>query len=340
MSLLIEQQVSLTSFNSLGLKSYAEQFTCLETREQLPDLLSLLKKDSGPVLWLGGGSNLVLAEQVPGLVVQMGLAGLEIIEDRGELVRLRVGAGEEWHSFVLRCLKLGLHGIENLALIPGTVGAAPVQNIGAYGVEVGQFITSVEVIDTHDNYELKQLSAAQCLFSYRDSIFKQNFGRYLILSVEFCLSSIYVPLLKYDALVNELKSRQIDTPSAAQLIDAVCAVRSSKLPDPKRLGNVGSFFKNPVVSGIQYESLLVVYPDMPSYPDQLGRKLAAGWLIDRCGWKGKRLGTAGVHKDQALVLVNFGGATRSDIEALADQVKTSVFERFGVNLEQEPQSYP
>ncbi len=340
MSLLIDQQVSLASFNSLGLRSYAELFTCLETREQLPDLLSLLKKNSGPVLWLGGGSNLVLAEQVPGLVVQIRLGGIEIIEERGELVRLRVAAGEEWHGFVLKCLKLGLHGIENLALIPGTVGAAPVQNIGAYGVEIEQFVTSVEVIDTHDNYALKHFSAEQCRFSYRDSVFKQNFGRYLILSVEFCLSSIYTPLLKYDALVNELNSRQIDTPSAKQLIDVVCAVRSSKLPDPKRLGNAGSFFKNPVVSDIQYESLLADYPDMPSYPDQFGRKLAAGWLIDRCGWKGKRVGSVGVHKDQALVLVNFGGATRRDIEALADRVKISVFERFSVNLEQEPQSYP
>ena len=339
MALSLHQDASLTAFNTLGLKTVAERFFHLTDREQLAPLLAFIDENKLPVLWLGGGSNLVLAPSVPGLVVRVELSGIEIESEDSDSVLLRVQAGENWHQLVLYCLNKNLHGLENLALIPGTVGAAPVQNIGAYGVEVKELIESVEVLNLNTG-EISWLSEQACEFGYRDSVFKRNPGHYLILSVRFRLAKQFSPDVAYAALSAELKARGISTPSAAELVDAVCAVRSSKLPDPAVLGNAGSFFKNPVVSDALYEALKLEYPDMPGYPDASGHKLAAGWLLDRAGWKGSTVGKVGMHADQALVLVNRGGADRQDVEHLAEQIKASVLDQFGVSLEQEPIPYP
>ncbi len=335
----IESKVSLKPLNTLGLTSTAEFFTKLSDQSQLPGILEWISSRNAAVLWLGGGSNLVLAESIPGLVVQVSLKGIELVSERDQQVSVEVAAGENWHDFVLYCVNQNLHGLENLALIPGTVGAAPVQNIGAYGVEAGDLIDAVEVLDTQTGTTL-WLNRDNCQFAYRDSLFKRSTGRYLILKVRFRLSRCYTPNLSYAALRSQLEQQQTPEPTPQQLVEAVCAVRRSKLPDPEVLSNAGSFFKNPVVSSEIFDALEREYPNIPNYPDENGIKLAAGWLIDQSGWKGKQLAGVGVHRDQALVLVNYGEATRQQIESLAREIQSSVQKMFGVSLEQEPIPYP
>lgn len=337
MSLELQSQFDLTDANTLGLKSKAEHYTLIEAAEQIPELLDYVEQHQLPLLWLGGGSNIVLAETVPGVVAKLALYGREILEQRSDSVLVRVCAAEVWHDLVRWTLNEGFYGLENLALIPGSVGAAPVQNIGAYGVEVSEVITQVNAYDRVAG-DWVSLSSAECGFGYRDSVFKRDSGRYVITSVEFRLEREYRPRLEYAPLAQRFEAQS--NPTALQVFDAVCDIRSAKLPDPARLANAGSFFKNPIVTQAQFEQLNRQYSDIPNYPASTGRKLAAGWLIEQAGLKGFTLGPVGVHKLQALVLVNYGGASRADIIQLADLVKGRVEETFGVQLEQEPVAYP
>ncbi|MDO5506089.1 MAG: UDP-N-acetylmuramate dehydrogenase [Pseudoxanthomonas suwonensis] len=284
---------------------------------------------------LGGGSNLLWVADPAGAVVCLQAAAREVLEDDGRRVLVRAEAGCNWHDFVLWTVDQGLAGLENLALIPGTVGAAPIQNIGAYGVEVGEHIALVEALD-RETGELRQLTADACRFGYRDSLFKHAPARWIVTAVHFRLSREAAPRLGYAGLAEALAG--IDAPSPRQIADAVAAVRRAKLPDPAVLGNAGSFFKNPLVPLATAEGLQNTHPEMPSYPanDPTLRKLSAAWLIERSGWKGRRQGDAGVSDRHALVLVNHGSATGADLLALARAIATDVHARFGVAIEPEP----
>jgi len=337
--LTIHSRHDLTAFNTLAIPAKAQFFTELSDLNDLPELLDFITQHDLSTLWIGGGSNLVLADEVPGCVVHISTKGIDIISESQESIIINVAAGESWHSLVRHCLEKEWFGLENLALIPGSVGASPVQNIGAYGVEVADFIEQVEVYDTALN-TFTVMQNADCQFAYRDSLFKRNPGRFIITSVVFKLSKQFKAQCSYAALQTWLDAKGIKELSAKAMFDAVVAVRRSKLPDPDLLPNAGSFFKNPVVSNECFESLQQMYPDIPNYPDVSGVKLAAGWLIDQCGWKGLYRERVGVHKDQALVLVNHSGGLRSDIDALADDIRQSVRDRFSVQLEQEPIAYP
>ncbi|MBA4501871.1 UDP-N-acetylmuramate dehydrogenase [Marinobacterium marinum] len=336
--LSIEYQASLRHLNTFGFEVTADQLVMIRDTEQLAQLMGRLSQDPQPLLVLGGGSNLVLAEHVPGVVACMAIRRWEptIEADR---VRLWVGAGESWHETVEHTLRQGWYGLENLALIPGTVGAAPVQNIGAYGVELKDRLSRVEVFDCMES-RLKILEREACGFAYRDSLFKSGEpGRYIITAVELNLSLIPDVQVGYAALRTALGD--VREPDPQQVFDAVCVVRRSKLPSPDRVGNAGSFFKNPVISDKECRRLCTQEPDLVFYPDSSGGcKLAAGWLIDRCGLKGYRQNSVGVYPDQALVLVNWGGGDREAIERLAEYIQLKVRERFGVELEPEPRFYP
>ncbi|QDQ86412.1 UDP-N-acetylmuramate dehydrogenase [Alcaligenaceae bacterium SJ-26] len=336
----------LHSLNTLRLPSRALACVTLEDTGQLPEL-SVLAQQYPQVHVLGGGSNMVLAPEIGGLTVRVRLHGIRLISESDDAWLVEAGAGEVWHDFVRTCLDQGWPGLENLALIPGTVGAAPVQNIGAYGVEVGSRIDSVLAWHIPQG-RMHCLDASECRFAYRDSLFKHaEPGTWLITAVRFRLPRQWRPVLDYpDLQKHPLLARATSTeqgdsapagPTARQIFDAVCDIRRAKLPDPRELGNAGSYFKNPVVSTTQWEALHAHHPALPGYLQADGSwKLAAGWLIDQCGWKGKRLGPVGMHTRQALVLVNYGGAQATDVLALEEAVRADVRERFGVELEREP----
>lgn len=325
----------LTPYNTLGLRARARALVHVRSPEQLP-ALSGLAHAWPRVFVLGGGSNVVLAPQLDCLVVKVETRGIRLIEERPDAYIVEAQAGENWHEFVGHCIEKGWWGLENLALIPGTVGAAPVQNIGAYGVELDQRFDSLTAWDIPAQRMVRR-RAQECGFSYRNSVFKQSQpGRWLIVSVRFRLPRPWRPVLEYPDL--QRYPGLAAAPEARQVFDAVCDIRRRKLPDPAVLGNAGSFFKNPIVPVETRDALLATYPDMVSYPLEDGRhcKLAAGWLIDRAGWKGRRVGAVAVHDRQALVLVNLGGATAADVSGLADAIRADIHQRFGVWLEQEP----
>lgn len=291
------------------------------------------------VLVLGGGSNVVFTGDFDGLVLLDEIRGRALVrEDEGAWF-VEAGGGENWHAFVEWTLAEGMPGLENLALIPGTVGAAPIQNIGAYGIEMKEHFASLRAVELATG-EIVEFDAQRCAFGYRDSFFKrEGRGRFAIVSVTFRLPKAWTPRLGYADVARELAARGIDASraSARDVFDAVVAIRRAKLPDPLELGNAGSFFKNPVIDAQAFVALRASEPDVVSYPQPDGRvKLAAGWLIDRCGWKGRSLGAAAVHERQALVLVNRGGASGADVLALAHAIRRDVLERFGVELEAEP----
>ena len=338
----IQYQTDLTPYNTFGLHAQAQAFIALEHADELRDIVRLPEFDRDTVLWLGGGSNILLMQDYAGLVVHMENKGIREIARSDGLVYIEAQAGEIWHDFVLHTVALGLNGLENLSLIPGTVGASPVQNIGAYGVEAKDVIHSVRCFDL-DTETFVELSNADCRFAYRESLFKQEGkGRYVIVSVVFALKERFEPNLGYGDLavaVAELSTGR--APTAKDVSDAVCAIRNSKLPNPNVLGNVGSFFKNPVVSAEKAAALLQQHPDMPRYPQPDGSvKLAAGWLIDQCRLKGFQIGGAAVHDKQALVLVNKNNASSDDIWKLAQHVCNTVFTRFQVELHAEPNWLP
>lgn len=331
----VQHSVNLKPFNSLSIQAVAKYFARVENVSSLLDVLAWREREALPLLVLGGGSNVVLRGDWSGLVLQYGDCALDVLEERENEVMLRVGAGMIWHELVLQASQQGWYGLENLALIPGTVGAAPVQNIGAYGVELERFVVAVEAVDIHTKSPV-QLSRSQCHFAYRDSVFKrEGKGRFVITAVHLRLSKQFVPVLSYPAL-RDVASAQTLSPEG--LIAAVVGIRESKLPDPKVTPNAGSFFKNPLVNDDHLASLLVSFPDMPHYPAPAGyAKLAAAWLIEKAGWKGRGLGPVAMHDKQALVLTNVGGARGDDVLALAAAVAADVKATFGVVLDIEPE---
>jgi len=335
MALTLQQHISLRPYHTFGTGATARYFAVAHSEEDLREVLALPQMQ-GAVLWLGGGSNVLFTGNFEGLVVQVGLRGLAHQYLDEDWVAVTAGAGENWHTFVTHCLAQDWGGLENLALIPGQVGTAPMQNIGAYGVEIKDSLLWLEALSVKDG-SLRRFTAADCEFGYRHSIFKDRLrGAYIITQVCFKLSRRHHALhTGYGAIQSEL-ARQELPPSIQSIARVVCDIRRSKLPDPAVVGNAGSFFKNPVVPQAQAQALQQEHPTMPAYPAGEGqRKLAGGWLIEQCGWKGFRRDDAGVHPRQALVLVNYGKATGAAICQLADEVRQSVFRKFAIALETE-----
>lgn len=325
---------SLKPYNTFGFDVRAAIFTRLTDESALPGLLRFINTYNGPVLFLGGGSNILFTRDFEGLVVQVATKGIEIIEEDDEFVYIRSMAGENWDDFVRFCVGRNYGGVENLSLIPGNVGSSPIQNIGAYGVELKDSFYMLDAISLRTG-EFREFTPEECNFGYRNSVFKNELkGQYLILSVTFRLRKNPVLNTSYGSIAAELEAMG-ESPSVDSVSRAVCNIRRSKLPDPAEIGNAGSFFKNPVVDEAYFEKLKGEYPSMPAYPGSDGVKLAAGWLIEQCGWKGYREGDAGVHSRQALVLVNYGNATGSQVVDLSKRIIASVQEKFKVTLEPE-----
>ena len=327
--------VSLQGRNTFGLDSQAEMAYEITAAEQIPAVLQEIAEKKLPWRVLGGGSNVILPETLLGATLLMNIPGQEILSVDQVATYIAVGGGVGWHEFVAWTLENNLPGLENLALIPGTVGAAPIQNIGAYGVEIAHYIDHIEAFDTQA-FRYAKLAHADCQFAYRDSVFKHQPGRYIVTKVIFRIPQAWQANIAYADLANAF-ANQTTSPSPEDIFLAVCKIRLAKLPNPQKIGNAGSFFQNPIVSNQQYETLLKEFPQLVSYPDAHGnRKLAAGWLIDQCGFKGQRMGNVGVYEKQALVLVNHGGATAKDILHLAKTIQESVRQKFGVALLIEP----
>jgi UDP-N-acetylmuramate dehydrogenase len=329
--------VSLRSHNTFGIDARAQAYLAMDDPALLPVLTADRELAALPRLVLGGGSNLLLTRDFPGLVLHMRNRGIAVTGEDEETIFVNAAAGENWHGFVQWTLAHGIGGLENLSLIPGTVGAAPIQNIGAYGIELKERFHSLRAFDFASG-EIVTLDREACAFGYRDSVFKHGWReRAVILDVTFALPKRWQPVLQYAELARELEARGIAAPDARQVSEAVIAIRSRKLPDPTVIGNAGSFFKNPVVPAAQRDALLEKYPRLVSHAQPDGSwKLAAGWLIEQCGWKGRNLGAAGVYEKQALVLVNRGGARGEDVMRLAEAIRADVLARFGVALEPEP----
>jgi len=329
----IIKNISLKPYNTFGIDVAASRFVEVVSGDNLKDVLI---ENNQPHLILGGGSNVLFTKDFDGIVIKNSIKGIRVVKEDDDVVVLKVGAGEVWHEFVLFCIANNYAGVENLSLIPGCVGASPMQNIGAYGVEVKDVITEVEAIDLRD-YSTKIFQNSECEFDYRSSIFKTSQkGNYFITSVSFKLNKKAVINTSYGAIEAELERMTVFSATIKDVSDAVINIRSSKLPDPKEIGNSGSFFKNPIVTKEQKNKIVENYPDAPNYSQPNGTfKMAAGWLIEKCGWKGKRIDNYGVHKNQALVLVNYGGAKGSDIFDLSEQIITSVNDVFGIELERE-----
>jgi UDP-N-acetylmuramate dehydrogenase len=336
-SLPIQYNFSLRGHNTFGVEGSAHAYLSVISADVLHAVMHTASLASLPRLVLGGGSNILLTKDFPGIVLHMCNKGIDVFDEDDLATYVRVAAGENWHSFVQWSLKQGLGGLENLSLIPGSVGAAPIQNIGAYGVEVKDCIHSVRVFD-FDTGEISTLKNADCEFGYRDSVFKHRLrDRAAILDVIFAFPKNWQADVHYADVKQELASRGIASPTPTDISEAVIAIRTRKLPSPSEVGNAGSFFKNPIVSATQRNALYVEYPRLVSYEEPDGRfKLAAGWLIDQCGWKGESLGHAGVYEKQALVLINCGGASGQEIAQLAAAIQADVKKRFGVALEPEP----
>ncbi len=335
----------LQSLNTLGVQAIAGNYLPVKSVEEIRQGLSVAKELDLPILVLGGGSNVVLPDMFVGLVMHIGLKGMEVLDESAEYVWLKVGAGETWHQVVEHCLNFHYWGIENLALIPGTIGAAPMQNIGAYGVELESVFEELTAIERSSQVEIT-FNRDSCEFSYRDSIFKNRFKhQYIITSVTLRLNKAPNLQTEYPALQQALAEQNIENPNPAKIAELVCQIRRSKLPDPDSIPNAGSFFKNPIVPLQQVKDLRQRYPDLVSYPVEAGddgedfEKVAAGWLIDKAGWKGKQEFGVGMHDRQALVLINPGNKSGTQIIEFACKVQDSVKEQFGISLQMEPDSY-
>lgn len=334
-----QTQVSLKPFNTFGIDVQARYLVHADNDDAVRQALAGAAERQLPVLVLGGGSNLLLTRDVDALVLHMASRGRRILSDDGEQVVIEAEAGEAWDSIVQWSLAQGLCGLENLSLIPGTVGAAPMQNIGAYGIEIKDVFSGLTALDRQTG-ELQEFSLQDCAFAYRVSVFKANPGRWLILRVRFALRRTLEPQLAYGPVRQRLQEQGVEQPTAQAISAAICSIRREKLPDPAMLGNAGSFFKNPVVSVACAERIRAAHPGVVAYPQgEDGVKLAAGWLIEQAGWKGYREGDAGVHSLQSLVLVNHGQATGAQLYALAGKIQDDIRTRFGVDLEMEPNVY-
>lgn len=331
----ILENISLKRYNTFGIAKNARFFTEVADENALKNALIWAKAENLPVLILGGGSNILLSRDFEGLVIKVSIRGKKLILEDSEYVWLEVGAGEVWHDLVLFAIDHTWAGLENLSLIPGTVGASPMQNIGAYGVEIKEVFESLQAMN-RASLALERFSASDCKFGYRESVFKnESKDRYVICSVIFKLRKKLELKLEYGAIRDVLTQNGIQNPTIKAVSDAVISIRQSKLPDPKEIGNAGSFFKNPTIDATHYHDLKASYPDLPGYPNEEGIKVPAGWLIEQAGWKGKRIGNVGVHAKQALVLVNYGDGDGAEITALASQIMASVQEKFGIALHPE-----
>ncbi len=333
----IESGVSLKPYNTFGLPAVAQTLVRIHGDADVRRIVDHPDFGRAPKFILGGGSNIVLTRDMPQLVLKVEVRGMRLVETRDDAWIVEAGAGESWHEFVAWTLARGWPGLENLALIPGTVGAAPVQNIGAYGLELKDRFEALDAVDLVTGRSVT-LGASICAFGYRDSVFKHSLaGRSVITRVRLRLPRPWRPVLGYLELERRMAQHAVAAPSARQVFDWVCDIRRAKLPDPQRVGNAGSFFKNPVVTPEQCRDIIGRDPAIVHYPMPDGSvKLAAGWLIDACGWKGKSIGRAGVYEKQALVLVNRGGAIGAEVMTLARAIQESVYGRFGIRLEPEP----
>ena len=324
-------------YNTFGIPATADRFIELHTLDDLRQLLDSKILQQHPFFVIGGGSNVVFTRHFPGTIIHPANRGIALVDGPspdGSLL-VEAAAGEEWDAFVRHCIAQGWHGAENLVAIPGTVGASPVQNVGAYGLEAKDIIHTVRAFNISTGEE-RIFTNGECRFVYRSSIFKTDLkDQYIVWSVTFRLHKSFQPCLQYQALTSALQRQGIENPTPQQLADTISSVRWSKLPRPEETGSAGSFFKNPVVSRQHYDQLIARYPDMVAYPVPEGYKLAAGWLIEHAGWKGRNMGRCGVYDKQALVLVNRGGCSGAEVLALADAVTSDVQRLFGVTLEKE-----
>lgn len=340
----IQENFNIQRYNTFGINAIARKFATINAVKELPALVR--QAEGEPLLVLGGGSNLLFTEDFHGLVLKNNLKGIRLLKEDSKHYYVQVAAGEPWHSFVMYCVERGYAGLENLSLIPGLAGASPMQNIGAYGVEIKDYFHELEAYNIREE-KIQRFSSQQCQFGYRESVFKKALkGQYIILSVTFRLLKHPELHLDYGAIKTELAAAGIDLskrlPSIKEVSSAVIRIRESKLPDPANTGNAGSFFKNPTIPLAQYESLKERFEALPGYPVPDSKpsaaaqiKVAAGYLIEACGFKGYRKGDAGVHNRQALVLVNYGKATGREIYQLSEQIIESVYEKFSITLERE-----
>mgnify|MGYP000281496993 CR=1 FL=1 len=327
----IQENISLKEYNTFGVECYAKRFVSIDSFYGLQQLVNK-EKD---LFLISGGSNMLLTKNIDTLVALINIKGISIDKEDEGFVYLTVNSGENWHEFVLWCISQNYGGLENLSLIPGNVGTCPIQNIGAYGVEVKDTITKVEALHV-ESTKLETFSNAECDFGYRNSIFKNEAkGKYILTSVSFQLTKNQHQLnTSYGAIETALQEKNISSPTIKDVSDAVISIRQSKLPDPKEIGNSGSFFKNPVITSSQFLELQSIYPTIPNYTiSNTETKIPAGWLVEQCGFKGKRYGDAGVHEKQALVLVNYGNASGKEIFLLAKKIQQAVFEKFNIQLE-------
>jgi UDP-N-acetylmuramate dehydrogenase len=333
---MIQENINLQPHNTFGLESIAKNFATFSSIDDLKELLKHNQTAQQELLVLGGGSNILLTKDFDGLVLKNNLMGIEVVSEDSNHCLVKASAGEEWHEFVLYAIKHNLGGIENLSLIPGSVGAAPMQNIGAYGVEIKDVFHELEALNIK-TLAVETFNAKQCNFGYRESVFKRALkGEYVILNMTLRLTKKHKLNTSYGAIENQLAEMNITEPTIKNVSDAVISIRQSKLPDPKKIGNSGSFFKNPVIGKEQFAGLKEKFPNIAHYPiDEDHIKLAAGWLIDQAGWKGKTIENYGVHKNQALVLVNYGGANGQDIYDLSQSILESIQTIYGVSLERE-----
>jgi UDP-N-acetylmuramate dehydrogenase len=346
--MLFDTNIPLKNLNSFGFDAIAEKAICIEKPEDLVPALKECQSQGWAWRTLGGGSNVVLNDKLDGLTLLMRIKGRRLIDQTPSHWIIQVGAGENWHDFVAWTLEQGWPGLENLALIPGTCGAAPIQNIGAYGSEVAQTIQSVRVLDLNMLHEADpwiDIQNKDCALSYRDSLFKHDPNRYIVTQVTFALPKEWAPNLSYAELANYIEQHtSVTSVTPKQIFDAVCTIRQAKLPDPKVIGNAGSFFHNPIVSSAKHHELKAKFPNLVAYPTsgkdgQAQFKLAAGWLIDQCGFKGYRSGNVGVYDKQALVLVHYGQGSGAELLELARLIKEKIHAVYGVDLIQEPVIY-
>jgi len=333
---IIQENKSLQSFNTFGIDVEAKLFGQFATLDELQTIITDKNYSQEDLLILGGGSNILFTKNYNGLALHNQIKGIEVIEEDEHSVVLAGGSGVVWHDFVLYAIESNLGGLENMSLIPGSLGASPMQNIGAYGVEVKDNFEWLEAYHLETG-EIHRFDNATCEFGYRESIFKRKHkGKYIITKVAYRLSKKHQLNTSYGAIEQELELLNISQPSIKDVSNAVIKIRESKLPDPNKIGNSGSFFKNPVLENLDFEKIKAKFPNIASYPAGEGKtKVAAGWLIDQAGWKGKTINNYGVHKNQALVLVNYGGASGSDIYNLSEEIIQSVIETYGIELERE-----
>ncbi len=331
----IRENISLKSLNTFAINVSAKKFASFSSIEELNELLTATSSEKNSLI-LGGGSNILFTRNFDGIVLKNEIKGIDVVHEDADHVYLKVGAGENWHSFVMHCIAKGLGGLENLSLIPGNVGASPMQNIGAYGVEIKEVFESLTAFHLNEK-KVVNFSVNDCNFGYRESIFKNKYkNQFVILNVVYRLNKFPTFNTSYGAIEEELQKMGVAELNISAISKAVIRIRSSKLPDPAEIGNAGSFFKNPHVARIKFDELKNKFPALPSYPfDENSVKVPAAWLIDQCGWKGYRRGDAGCHARQALVLVNYGNATVKEIFELSEEILQSVKNKFGITLERE-----